>query len=257
MKSALIGSTGFVGGTLLSKDVFDYEFNSKNISSIRGRSFNRIVCAGVNAKKWVANQNPEADWHCIESLMSNLNSVRADRFILISTIDVYISPIGVDENTVLDSIAGEPYGRHRLLFEKFIKEKFDIVNIIRLPALVGIGLKKNIIFDMLNNNMLERINPNSTFQWYDITSLADDIKKVEKLGLDIVNLMTEPITVRAIQQKIFPGLLIGSDPSKEVHYDVKTIHSELFGGQNGYIYDNHVALDRISQVVAKLRKINK
>ena len=38
MVSALIGSTGFVGGTLMRQTRFDEQFHSTDIETIRGRS---------------------------------------------------------------------------------------------------------------------------------------------------------------------------------------------------------------------------
>jgi hypothetical protein len=50
--SALIGHTGFVGSNLADQCNYSDCFNSKNISEMRGRSFDLVVCAGIQAKKW-------------------------------------------------------------------------------------------------------------------------------------------------------------------------------------------------------------
>ena len=74
--TALIGHTGFVGGTLLRQCPFDATFNSRNIQDIRGGHFDRIVCAGVSAVKWLANKEPEADSVSVPSLRLHSYSAR-------------------------------------------------------------------------------------------------------------------------------------------------------------------------------------
>ena len=59
MSRALIGYTGFVGGNLHLQTPFDDVYNSKNIDSLRGKSYELVVCAGAPGVKWKANKEPE------------------------------------------------------------------------------------------------------------------------------------------------------------------------------------------------------
>src|SRR5947209_1521880 len=102
MASALIGHTGFVGGNLARQRRFDEFYNSRNVEQIAGRAFDLVVCSGAPAEKWRANQNPEADRVCLDRLWSALRLVSARKVILISTIDVYAAPVGVDEADDVD-----------------------------------------------------------------------------------------------------------------------------------------------------------
>ena len=79
MSQALIGHTGFVGANLLRQGAFDATFNSSSIEAIRGRDFDRVVCAGVTAVKWWANQNPEEDRSRILGLIGHLDHRRLSR----------------------------------------------------------------------------------------------------------------------------------------------------------------------------------
>ena len=108
-------------------------------------------------------------------------SIRAKRFVLISTIDVYGNVnAGGDESTL--EAGREPshaYGRHRLWFETRMREHFGTgCTVIRLPGLFGPFLKKNCLFDLCNRRceMISKIAPNSWFQWYDIRDLWRDIE---------------------------------------------------------------------------------
>jgi hypothetical protein len=58
---ALVGYTGFVGSNFMQQHSFTSLFNSKNINEIADQQFNLLVCAGVSAVKWLANQEPEND----------------------------------------------------------------------------------------------------------------------------------------------------------------------------------------------------
>ena len=44
----------------------------------------------------------------------------------------------------------------------------------RLPGLFGPDLRKNVLFDLLHDNLLEKIQPRSTFQWFDVELTWED-----------------------------------------------------------------------------------
>ena len=127
---------------LKKQNKFNYFYNSKNINEIKNKNFDLIVCCAPNAEKWIANKEPLKDLNNIKKLIENINHIRCKKFILLSTVDVFFNPIDVDENTLINENKLEPYGLNRRFFEKFIQDKFEDHLIIRLPALVGNGLKK-------------------------------------------------------------------------------------------------------------------
>src|SRR5450830_562145 len=133
MTDALIGFTGFVGRTLLKKVNFEALFRSTNINEIADKEFGVVICAGTPAQKWIANREPVADLQNIESLIAHLKTVTCKTFILISTVDVFKSPIGVDEDTPVDEEGLHAYGLHRRMLEKFVESHFPNHLIVRLP----------------------------------------------------------------------------------------------------------------------------
>ena len=253
MSAALIGHTGFVGSTLARAGGFDACYNSSNIGEIEGRSFDRIVCAGVSAVKWLANKEPEADWAGIQKLLGPLERVNAEVFTLISTVDVYPRPIGVTEGDRPDAAAAQPYGRHRLAIESWVQERFPTTHVVRLPGLFGQGLKKNIIFDMLTDNNLAVINPESRFQWYDLARLQADLARVEAEGLPLVNLAAEPVLTEDIRARFFPDRRIGAEPAPAATYDMRSVHAERFGGSDGYQLRADEVMRRLGTFVAAAR----
>lgn len=236
MKRALIGHTGFVGGTLLAAERFTHGFNRSNIEAMRGARFDEVVCAGLPSVKWRANAEPEPDRAAIAALLAVLETVRADRFVLISTIDVYPDPSQpLDETAALAGETNDAYGRHRLEVEQFVTARFPDHAVVRLPALFGDRLKKNALFDLLHDNMLERINPAATTQWYPTRRLHADLVRVVGTGLRLVNLVTEPIVLRDIISRFFPNAKVGPESEPAPHYDLRTRHAALFGGTSPYI----------------------
>lgn len=236
MKNALIGFSGFVGSTLLKQTNFDALHRSTNIADIDGQTFNMVVCAGAPAQKWIANKEPEADLQIIKGLIEHLKTVSCKTFVLISTVDVFKSPIEVDESTAIDEEGLHAYGLHRRLLEKFVEEHFENSLIVRLPGLVGPGLRKNVIFDFLNDNNLHMIESRGVFQFYPMVNLWADIRTALDNGVRLLHLTAEPISVEEIASKGF-GLEFTQQLNNPLaRYDMKSRHAEMFGGQGGYQY---------------------
>jgi len=254
---ALIGSTGFVGQTLLAQRAFGAGYHSTDIEAIEGRAFDRIVCAGVSAVKWWANAHAEEDRAGIERLTRRLERVRAERFVLISTIDVYGTPLAVDEEDAVPEPDLHPYGLHRAGLEEWVRQRFPVCHVIRLPALFGPGLKKNALHDLLHGHRLEHIDPSSRFQWYPLERLADDIDRVQALGLPLVNLVTEPVSMAEVRGRFFPDSVLGGPPdgslTRPVAYDVRTRHGAAFGGEGDYAMGAEAVLHAMGRFVAARR----
>lgn len=246
---ALIGHTGFVGSNLRRQRDFSHLFNSTTIGGIDGRGFDDVVCAGVSAVKWWANQNPAEDRLRIEGLMRHLETIQVCHFTLISTIDVYDPPFGVTERDapVLEGL--HAYGSNRALLERFVASQFASYQIVRLPALFGIGLKKNAIYDLMHDNRIALINPASSFQWYPLDRIAADLELARRHSLQWLNLATEPLGMEEIRSRFFAASRIGAEAAAEAHYDMRTVHDAVLGGANGYIMNKAGVLDAIGRFV--------
>ncbi len=221
----LIGHTGFVGSNLDRGHSFDARFNSRDIDEIRGRRFDLLVCAGVSATKWLANREPAADRAAIDRLTSALETVEAPRFVLISTVDVYPEPLGVDEHSPI-AAGGAPYGVHRFGVEQFVRERFASALIVRLPGLFGPGLKKNVLFDLMHDNQVDRIDPDARFQFFDVRDTWRVVRTGWDHDLSLINAATEPIETGEIARRCF-GITLPPRPGPHAHYDVHTRHAGL------------------------------
>ena len=226
---------------------FDLGFNSRSFREMAGQSFGQVVCCGVSAVKWQANLEPDADRAAIQALGDVLQTVEAESFVLISTVDVHPVPRRVDEDADCRSHPNPAYGRHRLEFEELVRSRFPQALILRLPGLFGPGLRKNVLFDMLNATRLEAVDANSSFQWYDITRLRFDIALAQAADLKLVQLAVEPLRTSDVAAAVFPELTIRPGTMPAVSYDVRTRHAGVFGGHDGYIMDRAQVLGRISR----------
>lgn len=256
-KTALIGHTGFVGGNLARQAQFDDYFNSRTIDQIKSSQYDLLVCAGARAEKWKANREPEQDLININYLIGCLKTVKARRFILISTVDVYAMPQNVDEDTAIDQPNLSAYGLHRYKLEEFTRENFPSSIIVRLPGLFGHGLKKNFIYDMLHTNALHLTDADSRFQFYSLDDLWGDIEQVIANKIDLVNFATPPISARQVAEKCFDSSFSNKTRNGPVFYDMKTKHAHILSKTGDYIWDIEQEIANIKNYIARERKSHK
>lgn len=151
----LVGYTGFVGSNIYARarNRIDGVFNSHNIEKAYGLEPELLVYAGLRAEKFLANQSPERDLELILQAEDNIQRINPRKLILISTVDVYTNPAGVaEESSVLDAAGAgiQPYGLNRYYLEAWVRKNYPDALIIRLPALYGVNIKRNFIYDFIN-----------------------------------------------------------------------------------------------------------
>lgn len=253
MARALIGYTGFVGGNLNQQTTFDDVYRSSNIDDIRGKHYEMIVSVGIPAAKWKANSEPDADRDNIRRLLCTLEEVSADQFVFISTVDVYKHPNDVNEDTVIDVRALDPYGKHRREAELFVQQQFPQHCIVRLPGLFGSGLKKNMLYDLLAHSSQSHTHRESVFQFYDLSRLWSDIQIALNRNLPLVNFATEPVATTEVARAAFGVPFTNITEKPPVSYDIHSKYAAMFGGEGHYFYSRKETLDRIKAFVARTR----
>jgi hypothetical protein len=245
--NGLIGYTGFVGSNILDQHSFDALYRSTNIEEVKGKDFDLLVCSGAPAAKWIANQQPETDLANLKGLMSALGEAKAERFVLISTVDVYKNVLHVDEDTVIDPHINDAYGKNRFFLEEFVREKFPHAVIVRLPGLFGKGLKKNFVFDLIHSNALDWTHKDSRFQMYDLSRLWSDISIALEKELPLVNFATAPVLAEDIARECFNIEFTNMPDKVPANYDMWTKYASDFGGEGHYLYGIDEGYERIRQ----------
>lgn len=236
-RSAILGSTGFVGSTIAGQLRVTEHYHSRNIDTLSG-TYDQIICAAAPGMKWLANEKPEEDWAAISSLLHALRRVTVQKFILISTVDVFDYPVRVDETTPATDDRLAPYGKNRLRLENEINSLFDSVLVVRLPALVGRGLRKNVLYDLHNANNLESVDSRSVFQFYPMVNLWKDISIGIEQTLKVLHLTAVPTSVEQVSRESFGQAFHNELPPSPAKYDLRSIYGQLYGVSGHYQYSS-------------------
>ncbi len=249
MRSALIGYTGFVGGNIAEQYSFDDLYNSKNISDIEGKEYDLVVSAANRAEMWRINKEPETDRAEIEEFINHIQKAKIGKLVLVSTVGVYKNPNGADEDTPIDTDGLLPYGVNRYYLEQFCRDNYD-TTIIRLPGLFGEGLKKNVIFDLLNNNSIDRIHKDGVYQYYNLGNIWKDIQVALDNNLPLVNLATPPVSTEEVARECF-GIEFTNVPEdvKPAFWDMHSKYADVYKGDGDYLYAKEQELYDIKQFV--------
>lgn len=313
--NGLIGHTGFVGSALLRQARFAACFNSANIAAIDGQAFGTLVCAAAPGSMLEANRAPDRDAAQIDALIARLATVRAERFVLISSIAVLADFAGGDDEGTGAFQQELAYGRHRRALEAFVERHFASSLIVRLPALFGHGLRKNFLFDLMNPVpsllteakrdaliggldpalaawvealyapdavtgllKLDRAalnadrrratledaadalgasatqfhHPQTTYQYYPIDRLWQDIGIALEAGLSHLHLVAEPLTAAAIHQRLI-GRPMPQTPARLHREDMRTRHAALWGAEGPYQFSAAATLNRLADFFASER----
>lgn len=223
MRVGLVGYTGFVGSNISKVGITDF-INSSNILEFENQKFDRLIIAAGDARKWYANANGYVDLIHISKLFIALSRIICDHVVLISTVDVYQQVHGGYVNESTEFYSDAPYGRNRLMLEELIKLHFKKTHIIRLPGLFGQGMKKNLLFDLINNreDQIKTYNPLSEFQFINLIRLTSFVNMVIEDNIPLLNLNSVPIRVADLCQLFRRNKDLLSQENPHVKYDVKT-----------------------------------
>tara|TARA_B100001250_G_C19814554_1_gene797593 strand:- start:4395 stop:4970 length:576 start_codon:yes stop_codon:yes gene_type:complete len=184
----------------------------------------------------------------INHLIECLIEAKINKLILISTIAVYPNPINVDEDSQIDNAKLNYYGQNRLNLELQLKKRFK-TTILRLPALFGNGLKKNVLYDLIHKKHLDSINLESTYQFYNLDNLTKDIDNAIKHNLNLLNLATEPIKLAEILKSCFDYKIKGNLKASLRKENMLSKYSKILNKENNYLYMKNEILDDLKEFI--------
>jgi nucleoside-diphosphate-sugar epimerase len=169
----VIGAAGFVGSAFLEHlrglpDTEVVAVTRHSYDQHRGQPSDVVVdCAG-NSRKYLADEDPIEDLKAtVEHRLRTLRDFPARLQVHISSVDVYDrldSPLTTREGA-------SHYGFHKRLAEALVQHYAPDWLILRLGGMVGPGLRKNPVHDVLSGSPLW-IHPDSQYQFLQTGDVA-------------------------------------------------------------------------------------
>lgn len=135
-------ANAYVPNPAYEVDIFD----KSTIEHAFNKQYDILIYAGVPGVKYLANANPVEDMKAIQVARDNILNIDAKKKVLISTIDASFE---------LGDSQASMYGIHRRMLENMVAHE---CRIIRLPALFGSTVVKNVWFDLVNHNLPDQLS---------------------------------------------------------------------------------------------------
>jgi hypothetical protein len=249
MQLSILGK-GFIGQTLHRQAGDSMIFDRSRAHELVNHDHEVLVVAAPTGNRLAVGQNPEKDLENCKNILEQLAKCCFKHLVLIGTVDAYANRRS--QNAEPDPVCPQsPYGHNRWFLENALSQ-IPTCSVVRLPSLIDPGIQKNILYDLKTKNWLDKINVNSSIQWYPLQRLHKDILLVASQRLKFQNLCSAPIHNRQIVGQYFPHLLVELEKNtvQDLHYDVKNSHQtypiEL--GQIWSSFDEYFSNDSIDKL---------
>jgi nucleoside-diphosphate-sugar epimerase len=168
----ILGGDGFVGSAFARYcQTHNLEFKvveRDSYDQFVGSSCDVLINANGNSKKFLAREDPMEEFsQSVRSVRASLVDIKAGLYVHLSTCDVYpdcSSPDTTRETLIPDVATQSAYGFHKYLAEQCVRHAASRWLIARLGGMVGPGMKKNPVFDILHGQPLW-LDPASRLQF--------------------------------------------------------------------------------------------
>jgi nucleoside-diphosphate-sugar epimerase len=175
----VLGGYGFVGAAVAAiaarRGYAVQAVGRREYTDVRGGCCNLLINANGNSRKYLSRQDPALDFQLsVQSVLHSLLDIEAEHYVFLSSIDVYndvSNPAANAEDGPIDAARLSPYGFHKWLAEQLVRYHRPDALILRMGGLVGPGLWKNPLYDLLTGAAL-RVHPDSAYQYVSTGALA-------------------------------------------------------------------------------------
>lgn len=158
----VLGGTGLIGASLVAwlreqgRGVLPV--SSKNYAEHVGARTKVLINCNGNAVRFLARKDPEWDFDAsVVSVHRSLQDFEADLYLYVSTVDVYNrvdDPATNHEGVGICHAELDVYAFHKWTAERLVERFARRSAILRVGTVVGPGLKKNPIYDLLQGHPL-------------------------------------------------------------------------------------------------------
>jgi nucleoside-diphosphate-sugar epimerase len=185
----LLGAQGFVGSAFArlftGRGIAHESITRESYPGAIGRTGRILINASANSRKYLAEQDWHADFDAsVSAVVRTLLDFHADLYVLLSSVDVYNTlddPAWNAEDAVIDPLRLSAYGFHKYIAEACVRRHAPRWLIVRLGGMVGPGLRKNPVFDVLQGRPLS-IHPDSKYQFMSTDAVADAVWRLVESG---------------------------------------------------------------------------
>ena len=257
----IIGGRGFVGSAISAvaqERGWQVTIAGRaEIQQLAGSKFDLVINANGNASRFRAEQDPWFDFEAsLATVYRSLFDFPCERYVFLSTVDVYSNPgqrEATREETPIDPLALGAYGFHKRQAELSVMRTCPHYLVLRLGQMVGAGLKKGPLYDIMNDQPLW-IDSKSRLPFMNTTNVGHALFQLLDAGVDreIFNVCGRTSVEFSRVQELFPNALQQSEQAelavqvyevatgKAEQYcqlpdswdEIKTFVSEAGGGQS-------------------------
>ena len=259
---ALAGYTGFVGSNIYvrASNRIDGIFNTQNIEKAYGLEPDVLIFAGLKPDRRLAERAPYQHLEMVLAAQETIKKINPYKLVLISSTEVYKNPVGVDEENSVFAVGSDkvdkkevlPYNLNRYYFEEWARKYYPNALILRLATPYGLNFKHNRIKKFADERAMQEIDSTSTYQFYPLSRIWEDIQTALAERLTLVNFTSEPITAGELY-RCLTGKELHSGTAKDTlkrtlkTHDVMSVHASKFGGSGNYICTKSEILGSIRQ----------
>lgn len=235
MRVAILGYKGFVGSAIYKHFLTHERYEVVGIgrdeySSFVGQHFDVFINANGNSKKLLAVKEPKLDFDMnVKNTLNTLLDFKADKYVYISSVDIYndvSNPANNHEDAVIRPEKLSNYGFDKYLGELVVKKHAHNWIILRPGGMIGEGLRKNPIYDLIYLRKLF-IHPKSQFQFIDTAVVAEMIEKLMRRNGEVFNICGKGTVVLEEVARHF-SIELQKYGEEIHHYEVNTEKLERF-----------------------------
>jgi nucleoside-diphosphate-sugar epimerase len=224
----IVGANGFVGSAFVrycnKNDLQFASINRSNYADFIGRDCELLINAAGNSSKRLSLSEPLMDFekNVKETFLSILD-FNFKRYIYLSSVDVYndcSNPLNNAETALINPASLSRYGLNKYMGELIVRKYIQNHLIIRLGGMVGPGLRKNAVFDILYGDRLF-VDKKSAYQYIhtdDVARIAIYLARNFAQG-ETINLCGDGV-VRPQQIMDWAGKNIATDDLPHEYYEI-------------------------------------
>lgn len=158
----VLGGTGLIGSAVLrylqGRKETVLSIHSKNYAEFVGAKAQVLVNCNGNTFRFRANHDPKWDFEAsVATVQRSIFDFGFDMYLFVSTVDVYNildDPSRNHEEVEIHFERLMPYAFHKWLAERIVERYAYRSVILRVSTALGPGLRKNPIYDLLNERQL-------------------------------------------------------------------------------------------------------